>query len=99
MGNVGGSIGYNFGDVDAHGMSIKAVAAALEAEHQAIIADVVAAGDFWGGSGSAACQDFITRLGQNFQVIYEAAHVHGSKVQAAGHAMNHTDSAIGASWA
>jgi uncharacterized protein YukE len=94
-----GPIGYNFGDVDAHGLGIKAVAQSLEAEHQAIISDVIACGDFWGGAGSAACQDFITRLGQNFQVIYEAAHDHGNKVQAAGHNMNHTDSAIGASWA
>lgn len=93
------SINYQFGDVDAHGALIRAQAAALEAEHQAIISDVLAAGDFWGGAGSAACQDFITRLGQNFQVIYEQANAHGAKVQNAGSNMASTDSAVGSSWA
>ncbi|EUA29890.1 putative ESAT-6-like protein 6 [Mycobacterium xenopi 4042] len=67
------TINYQFGDVDAHGATIRAQAAALEAEHQAIIRDVLAAGDFWGGAGSTACQQFITELGRNFQVIYEQA--------------------------
>ena len=67
------SINYQFGDVDAHGALIRAQAASLEAEHQAIVRDVLAAGDFWGGSGSVACQEFITQLGRNFQVIYEQA--------------------------
>lgn len=40
------SINYQFGDVDAHGALIRAQAATLEAEHQAIIRDVLAAGDF-----------------------------------------------------
>lgn len=40
------SINYQFGDVDAHGALIRAQAASLEAEHQAIIRDVLAAGDF-----------------------------------------------------
>ncbi|GAB4963815.1 hypothetical protein MAHJHV51_56590 [Mycobacterium avium subsp. hominissuis] len=39
------SINYQFGDVDAHGALIRAQAASLEAEHQAIIRDVLAAGD------------------------------------------------------
>ncbi len=43
------TINYQFGDVDAHGALIRAQAASLEAEHQAIIRDVLAAGDFWGG--------------------------------------------------
>ena len=38
------SINYQFGDVDAHGALIRAQAASLEAEHQAIIRDVLAAG-------------------------------------------------------
>ncbi|PBJ64705.1 type VII secretion protein EsxI, partial [Mycobacterium avium subsp. hominissuis] len=59
------SINYQFGDVDAHGALIRAQAASLEAEHQAIIRDVLAAGDFWGGAGSVACQEFITQLGRN----------------------------------
>ena len=50
------SISYQFGDVDAHGALIRAQAASLEAEHQAIVRDVLAAGDFWGGSGSVACR-------------------------------------------
>ncbi|OHV05168.1 WXG100 family type VII secretion target [Mycobacterium talmoniae] len=93
------SINYQFGDVDAHGALIKAQAASLEAEHQAIIADVLAAGDFWGGSGSVACQEFITQLGRNFQVIYEQAATHGTKVQTAGGNMASTDGAVSASWA
>jgi len=73
------SINYQFGDVDAHGALIRAQAASLEAEHQAIVRDVLAAGDFWGGAGSVACQEFITQLGRNFQVIYEQANAHGPK--------------------
>ncbi len=67
------TINYQFGDVDAHGAMIRALAGLLEAEHQAIISDVLTASDFWGGAGSAACQGFITQLGRNFQVIYELA--------------------------
>jgi WXG100 family type VII secretion target len=74
-------------------------AASLEAEHQSIVRDVLAAGDFWGGSGSVACQEFITQLGRNFQVIYEQANSHGQKVQTAGNNMSSTDSAVGSSWA
>ena len=54
-------------------------AASLEAEHQAIVRDVLAAGDFWGGAGSVACQEFITQLGRNFQVIYEQANPTGRR--------------------
>ncbi|WP_125079902.1 WXG100 family type VII secretion target [Mycobacterium sp. P7213] len=67
------SINYLFGDVDAHGALIRAQAASLEAEHQAIVHDVLAAGDFWGGAGSVACQEFVAQLGRNFAVIYEQA--------------------------
>ncbi|NLP98850.1 type VII secretion protein EsxI, partial [Mycobacterium tuberculosis] len=56
------TINYQFGDVDAHGAMIRAQAGLLEAEHQAIVRDVLAAGDFWGGAGSVACQEFITQL-------------------------------------
>ncbi len=89
------TINYQFGDVDAHGALIRAQAANLEAEHQAIVRDVLAAGDFWGGAGSVACQEFITQLGRNFQVIYEQANAHGQKVQSAGSNMAQTDSAVG----
>ncbi len=60
------TINYQFGDVDAHGAMIRAQAGLLEAEHQAIIRDVLTASDFWGGAGSAACQGFITQLGALF---------------------------------
>jgi uncharacterized protein YukE len=92
------TINYLFGDVDAHGILIRAQAMAMEAEHQAIVRDVLAAGDFWGGAGSASCQEFITQLGRNFQVIYEQANTHGTKVQTAGSNMASTDSAVGSSW-
>jgi hypothetical protein len=42
------TINYQFADVDAHGALIRAQAASLEAEHQAIVRDVLAAGDYWG---------------------------------------------------
>ena len=87
------TINYQFGDVDSHGALIRAQAASLEAEHQAIVRDVLAAGDFWGGAGSVACQEFITQLGRNFQVIYEQANAHGQKVQTAGSNMASTDRA------
>lgn len=92
------SINYQFGDVDAHGATIRAQAGALGAEHQGIVRDVLAAGDFWGGAGSAACQEFITQLGRNFQVIYEQANAHGTKVQTAGSNMHNTDGAVGSAW-
>jgi hypothetical protein len=46
-----------------------------------------------------ACQEFITQLGRNFQVIYQQANQHGSSVQNAGNNMSSTDSAVGSSWA
>jgi hypothetical protein len=46
-----------------------------------------------------ACQEFITQLGRNFQVIYEQANQHGQKVQTAGNNMSSTDCAVGSSWA
>jgi hypothetical protein len=52
-----------------------------------------------GCAGSRACQQFITELGRDFQVIYEQANAHGSKVQTAGANMASTDNAVGSSWA
>jgi uncharacterized protein YukE len=92
------SISYHFEDVATHGATIRAQAASLEAEHQAIIADVLAAGDFWGGAGSVACQEFITQLGRNYQVIYEQANGHGQNVQSAGDNMAAADAAVGSGW-
>ena len=54
------TINYQCGDVDARGATIRAQAASLEAEHPAVVRDVPAAGDLWGGAGSVACQEFIT---------------------------------------
>jgi uncharacterized protein YukE len=93
------TIDYQFGDVDAHGATIRARAASLRAVHQEIVRDVLASGDFWGGAGSAACQGFITQLGRNFQLIYERTDAHGQKVQAASSNMAGTDSAVSSSWA
>lgn len=50
------TINYQFGDVDAHGALIRAQATAMEAEHQAIIRDVLAAGDFWAAPGRRAAR-------------------------------------------
>jgi hypothetical protein len=84
------TINYQFGDVDTHGATICVQAIAFEAEHQAIIRDVLAAGDFWGGDGSTACQQFITELGRNLRVVYEQTNAHGAKVQTAGANMAET---------
>ncbi|SOJ54658.1 ESAT-6-like protein EsxN [Mycobacterium simulans] len=92
-------INYQFADIEAHGGTIRAQAASLEAKHQAIVRDAVAAADFWGGAGSAGYTAFVTDLGRNFQLIYEQAFAHGQKVQAAGSNMAGTDSAVGSSWA
>src|SRR6202041_3582201 len=93
------SISYQFGDVDAHGALIRSQAASLEAEHQSIVRDVLAAGDFWGGSGSVACQELITQLGRNFQTIYEQANAQAKKRQTAANNKSSADSAVGGSWA
>lgn len=42
-----------------------------------------------------SCQEFITQLGRNFQVIYQSADDHGNRVQAAGNNMANTDAAVG----
>src|ERR1700745_1434477 len=93
------SISSQFGDGDAHGALIRSQAASLEAEHQSIVRDVLAAGDFWGGAGSVACQEFITQFGRNFQVIYAQANSHGQKVQTARTRVRPPGGAGGGSWA
>ena len=93
------SINYKFGDIDAHGATIRAQAASLEATHQAILASVRDAAEFWGGQGSVACEQFVADLGRNFQTIYEQANSHGQKVQAAGNNMANTDASVGSAWA
>jgi hypothetical protein len=43
----------------------------LDAVHDAIIRDVLAGADFWGGVSSRACQDLLARLGRNFAAIHD----------------------------
>ena len=43
------TMSYRFGDVDAHGATIRAQAVALEAEHQAIVRDVLPPATFGRG--------------------------------------------------
>lgn len=91
------TINCQFGDVDADGALIRAQAAALQAEHQAIIRDVLAAGEFGAVPGRRPVNS--SSLGRNFQVIYEHANAHGSMVQTASSNMASTDSAVGSSGA
>ena len=72
------TMSYQFGDVGVHVATIRAQAAAPEAEHQAFV---------------------VTQLVRNFQLIYEQANAHGSKVQTAGGNMSSTDSTACSSWA
>lgn len=93
------TINYQFGDVDAHGGALKAQAAALEAERQAILNNLNGAADMWGGQGSAGFQQFVTELNRNFTIIFQELHEHGGKVQTASHNTAHTDGSVGGSWA
>ena len=93
------TINYQFGDVDAHGATIRAQAASLGSRAPGDRSRCARRRGLWGGAGSVACQEFITQLGRNFQVIYEHANAHGQKVQTAGSNMATTDSAVGSSWA
>jgi hypothetical protein len=58
-----GALNYHFDDVHSHGATLKGQAASLEAEYHAIMADVNAAADFWGGSRNRF-QQFVTELNQ-----------------------------------
>lgn len=55
----------------AAGTAPRGEPADLDALHEAIIRDVLAGAEYWGGLSSRACQDFLTRLGRNFQTIHE----------------------------
>jgi uncharacterized protein YukE len=92
------SINYQYADVESHGALLKAQAGQLEVEHQSILKDLTEAADMWGGTGSAAFQEFVTELGRNFQVIYHAMEIHGGTVQTASHNTAHTDSSVGGTW-
>lgn len=93
-----GSLNYQFDDVHTHGATLKNQAAALEAEYQAIMADVNAAADFWGGAGSTAFQQFTMELNRNFQVIFTQLDEHGGKVQTVGNNMRDLDAGIQSGW-
>lgn len=54
-----------------HGAALRSQIMAMQSEHQAIIRDVLAAADFWGGTRSLVWKQFMAELGRNFQVIYE----------------------------
>jgi uncharacterized protein YukE len=89
---------YHFAEVEAHAQLLKAQASALEAEHQSILSDVQQAADFWGGQGNTAYTDFVTELGKQFNIIYDALGTHGDKVAAASMHTNHTDSGVAGTW-
>ena len=78
------TINHQLGDVDARGATMRAQAAGLEAEHQAIVCDVRAAGEFRGraAAGSQLPGDIRARR----------------KVQTTGSNMARTDSAVVSSW-
>ncbi|MDV3133310.1 WXG100 family type VII secretion target [Mycobacterium sp. 29Ha] len=93
-----GSLSYHFDDVHSHGATLKGQAAALEAEYHAIIADVNAAADIWGGAGSTGFQQFVAELNRNFQTIFMALDEHGAKVQTVGSNMQSLDQSIQGGW-
>jgi WXG100 family type VII secretion target len=93
-----GSLGYHFDDVSHHGAILKGQAAALEAEYHAIMNDVNAAADFWGGAGSTAFQQFVVELNRNFQQIFTALDDHGAKVQTVSNNMAQLDQSIQHGW-
>jgi uncharacterized protein YukE len=93
-----GTQNYHFGDIAAHSQLLKAQASALEAEHHAILSTVNQAADFWGGQGSAGFTEFVTELGRNFQVIYDALNTHGDKVATAGMHTEQTDGSVASTW-
>lgn len=89
---------YHFGEIEAHAQLLKGQASALEQEHQAILASMNAAADFWGGQGSTGFVDFTTELGKQFQIVYDALGTHGDKVSNASMQTNHTDSSVAGTW-
>ena len=93
-----GSLNYTFDDVHHHGATLIGQAAALEAEYHAIMNDVNAAADFWGGAGSTAFQQFVIELNRNFQQIFTTLEEHGGKVQTVGSNMQQLDQSIQHGW-
>ena len=90
---------YHFADIATHSALLKSQDTALEAEHQAILADVYAAADFWGGTGSTAVTEFVTELGRQFAIIYDTLGTHGDKVATASMHTSDTDHSVSGIWA
>ncbi len=92
------AINDQFGDIEARGTTIRARVASSELEVQAIVRDVLAAGDFCGGAGSVAYREFVTQLRRNVQVIHEQANAQRQNVQTARSNVAGTDIAVGSRW-
>ncbi|OPX07358.1 WXG100 family type VII secretion target [Mycobacterium sp. AT1] len=92
------NIKYGYADVDAHGALLKAQAASLENEHQAILKNLNEAAEFWGGVGSSGFQEFVSELNRNFAVIFQELDQHGGKVQTAGHNTSAGDQGVAGTW-
>jgi WXG100 family type VII secretion target len=93
------SINWNFGDLARHAGTIGGSAASLSEVHRAIMADVAACADFWGGKGNAAYDAFTTELNRNFAVVFENLDDHGRKVTRTTNNTEATDLGIAGSWA
>lgn len=91
-------INYQYSDVEGHGALLQSQAGSLEAEHQAILNDLNAVADFWGGTGSTGFQEFVAELNRNFRVIFEQLGEHGGKIKTASGNTAHTDSGVGGTW-
>ncbi|OOK63919.1 putative ESAT-6-like protein 6 [Mycobacterium kansasii] len=91
------TINYQFGDVDAHGATIRAQAVA-RGQHQPSFAMC------WLPATSGAARfgglpGVHHPVGSQLPGDLRAGQRHGQKVQAAGSNMAQTDSAVGSSWA
>jgi hypothetical protein len=67
------TISYQFGDVDAHGATIRTQAMTVPAKHRAIIGEVLGTGNLWGGICWGSCRQFTADPGRNVWVIYQQA--------------------------
>ena len=76
------TINCRLGDVDARGLLTRA-RRALEAEHRAVVRDVVAVADVPRGAiAPVACEEVIPGGGPHFQAIYKQGSSCGRNVQA-----------------
>ena len=91
------TINYQFGDVDANGALIRAQRRRWRQRIRPSSVMCLPPASFGAVPGRRPANS--SSLGRNFQVIYEQANAHGSKVQTASSNMASTDSAVGSSWA